>query len=299
MLDQGQGVGHHADAGGPDVEEPRGRLEHEAKVGAGTQVEGHVEGGRRRHAGERAGEAALDGPVQVPAQHPLDVLVGADDPGEGIRAREVLAVHEGDSGLEGRVVHEDHGRASGGLGQAVLQPRQAFLAHLAGLGARLHRVEGEQAHRQVLDSVVQERAVLGQVAGIGEGRAQAFPVVAVAGDQVDRRGQGSQQAPQLGIGAGVREVDEIARDQHRVRRGIEGGQAFDGGGQAARRVGHVVGEFALGLEVYVGDMGDDHDGGKVPRRRAPRSSPAGPIFRLVTVAAGATGGTVPTKTDTL
>src|SRR5579884_4178389 len=93
----------------PDVQLIAGRLEIEAEPRAGSQIDPDLVRRARRRAGDGAGKAPVDRPVKVPAQNALDLLVPRDDLGKGGRVAETVAIHEGDAGGEGRMVHHDDG----------------------------------------------------------------------------------------------------------------------------------------------------------------------------------------------
>ena len=67
--------------------------------------------------GDAAAEAFLDRTVQVPAQHPLHLWVARYDGFEVLRIVHADPVHVADAGGKWRVMHDDHGRRIGCLGE--------------------------------------------------------------------------------------------------------------------------------------------------------------------------------------
>jgi len=70
--------------------------------------------------------------VDVPAEDPHDLRVGADDLGQSNGVEQADPVEERDPDRDGRVVHRDESRGLRSLGELRLQPGQLIGAHAAG-----------------------------------------------------------------------------------------------------------------------------------------------------------------------
>ena len=121
--------------------------------------------------------------------------------------------------------------------------------------ARHQRVERDQAHRQVLDRVLQE-AALGQVGVIGEGLAHGVARIVVAGDEIDRHRQGREQPAQQRVFLGLAAVDQVARGEDDVGLRVERHDMRHRALEEARRVDALVQKLARRLDVHVGDLRD-------------------------------------------
>ncbi len=101
--------------------------------------------------------------------------------------------------VERRVVDKQDRRRLGRPAERVVEPGLPLLAEdalaLAGVGG----IDGHQADRVVLYRVVKEPAVPGQIGMVAEGGAKRLPVVAIAGDQIERRPQRRQDLAQMRV----------------------------------------------------------------------------------------------------
>jgi hypothetical protein len=123
--------------------------------------------------------------------------------------------------------------------------------------ARSQRVERDQAQRSALDHVLQELALL-QIAMIGEGRAQRRAQVVIAGDEMDRHRQRRQQIAQMRILLRHAGIDQVAGHQHDVRHGAQRIDVRDRARQMTCGVDASHRQDALGPDVGVGDLRDQH-----------------------------------------
>src|SRR5271166_6082664 len=94
----------------PIVELIAGRLERETKPCLGTEVEDDLMRCARSRPGNRTGESAFDGSMEVTAKDPLDLGVSSNDFGKGRAAAEPGLVHPADSGQKRRMMHQHQGR---------------------------------------------------------------------------------------------------------------------------------------------------------------------------------------------
>ena len=100
--------------------------------------------------------------------------------------------------------------------QHAVQPGLAPLAKSSFPLPRRRRVDRYQAHRVVLDRVVQEVAIAGQLRMIAEGSPQGFLVIAIAGHEVERRVERRKQLAQQYIFLWRAVLDGVPRKDHRI-----------------------------------------------------------------------------------
>ncbi len=146
---------------------------------------------------------------------------------------------------------------SGSAASAALEPGQPLLAERATVLSFDQRIERDQAHRVILDRVVQE-AGLRKVPVIGKRLDQCLATVVVSGDQVEGCIQSSEPLAQHRVGLGLPVVRKVARHQHHVDRCGEAVQPGDGGLELRAGVDQIRELPALGKQVGVGDLRDDH-----------------------------------------
>ena len=106
------------------------------------------------------------------------------------------------------------------FGEPCLQPVEPLGAQLAVALARHQRIERDQAHRPVLDRVLQE-AGSRQIGVIGEDLAHRIARIVVAGNQMDRHGERRQQPLETGVFLGLAAIHQIAGGEHDVGPRIE------------------------------------------------------------------------------
>src|SRR3989442_519719 len=99
-----------ADALSPGVELERRRLHPEGRCGVGGEVERHLVRRARAGRGDGPGEAELDRPVQVAAQHALHLRMASDYARERVASFQADLVHVADQWGEGGVVHDEQWR---------------------------------------------------------------------------------------------------------------------------------------------------------------------------------------------
>jgi hypothetical protein len=93
---------------------------------------------------------------------------------------------------------------------------------------------------------------------VREGGGERPALVVVAGDQVDRHGQRRQQVVQAAVLVRAPPVDQIARREHDVGARLQREQMLHGAREVRRGVDAPVGERPFGLDMRVGDLGDQH-----------------------------------------
>ena len=113
------------------------------------------------------------------------------------------------------MVHEDQRRPIRLGGERRLEPGQPLLAERSTVLPFDQRIERDQAHRVVLDRVVQE-ARLRQVRVIGKCLDQRLATVVVSGDQIEGCIQSTEPLAQRRVGLGLPVVRKVARHQHHV-----------------------------------------------------------------------------------
>src|SRR6266850_1127868 len=114
--------------------------------------------GARR--GDRAGEAVLDRPMQVAAEHALDLRMARDHGSERLGSLEADPVHMSDQRWKRRMVHDDDGRLRRFPGEGAIEPGEARVIELAAALARNHRIDGDDAYRPLVDRVLDIRLPL-------------------------------------------------------------------------------------------------------------------------------------------
>jgi hypothetical protein len=169
------------------------------------------------------------------------------------------------------VVHQEDGRASAALGQAVGKPGLALGAERAAAFARHHRVERNEPNREVVDAVVLEsdRRQIG-MACAQDCRKVLAPVM-VSGNHEHRHRQRREAVADDLVLLGKAAIGEVAGDDDAVGLRHERG---DGGNCAPERrlgVDGVVGQVATRPDMRIGDVGEDHGGRE---RGRPRSAMA-------------------------
>ena len=167
------------------------------------------------------------------------------------------------------MVHEEGGGAVGGLGQGSVEPLQAPGAQGPARRTRNRGIEADQSHRIVLHGVVQELPVVGQIVMVGEGAAKIPAVVVIAGDDVDRTIQGSDELAQQAVFLQLPEIHEIAGHEHDVGSRIQSPEMLDAPCQVGRGIHLPVGQLAFGLDVGIGELCDQHAGVSMLRFTAP------------------------------
>ena len=93
---------------------------------------------------------------------------------------------------------------------------------------------------------------------VGERGDERVAIVMVPGNQVHGHRERRQQRPQTVVLDGASGVDQVPGRQHDVGPRLQAEQMLDGTGEVGRRVHAAVGENALGPDVHVGDLCDDH-----------------------------------------
>ena len=133
-----------------------GRFQGEAEPRLGAEIERDLMRRARRGPGDRAGKAALDRAMKMAAENSLDLRVAADDLGKGRTAAEPGAVHPGDPGHKRRMVHQYQGGPIRRLREGVVDPAQPVGTEEPAAFARHQGVERDDAHRVVVDHIVEE-----------------------------------------------------------------------------------------------------------------------------------------------
>ena len=223
--------------------------------------EGQLDGVRdpRPDLAEGAGEAALHRAVHMAAEDARDLRVAADHLGQRIAVLEHHGVHVVDAGPERRVVQGDQRRALRRAAELPVKPGELVDAEPACGLARDQAVEPDQAERAEVDREA-ERPLCREQVALGKGRPHQLAVVVIAGDREDRGPQASQHRHELGPDRSVAVVGQIARDQHRVGRRLERVQMVERLLEAAGGVDPAEGERALGHEMQIGNLGEQHRG---------------------------------------
>ena len=211
----------------------------------------------------------LDGSVHVTAQHPHYLRVGFDQRTQGIAGIAVLDVHVGDAGQEWRMVHEERRRAIGGLRQGSVEPLQAPAAQGPARRTGNCGVETDQSHGIALHRIVQELPVVGQVVVVEEGEAQILAIIVIAGNDVDRTLQRSDELPQQAVLFRLPEVHEVPGHEHDVGSWIESPKVLDTPSQIGCGIHLAVRQAAFGLDMGIGNLRDQHAGISMLRITAP------------------------------
>ena len=217
---------------------------------------------------DRAGEALLHRAVDMAADHPLDLRVARDHRGELVAVAQHRVVHVADAGAERRVVQRDQGRLARPLGEALVEPGELLRAERA-VGAALDQgVERDQPDREIVDRVA-DAAPRRDAGEKIERPAHRLARVVVA----DQRDIGRTRArPAIATSSAyTRSSPSLVRSPVITTRsgsGVEGVEMRDRALETARDVDLAERERALGQEVQVRHLGDQH--GPVPRRRTRR-----------------------------
>lgn len=171
---------------------------------------------------------------------------------------EAMLVHEADATGEGRVMHEDQGRAFGRCRQGVLEPLQALGAHLPAVMAVAFGVQSDQPQGVIFQHVVQERAVAGQVTQIAEVLPYHVAVVVIAGNDEDRHFQALEFTAHDFIILLVGLVDQIAGRQHQIGPGGKAVEMLNGRVQGGNGIDLAFQQATVGTQVQVGNLSDNH-----------------------------------------
>src|ERR1700680_3921489 len=140
----------------PVVELIAGRLEREAEPRLGAEIEDDLMRGARSCPRDRAGKAAFDGTMKMPAEDSLDLGVTPDDVGESGAVGEPRLIHPADSGQERRMVHQHQSGPMWRCRKDLIEPPQPFRTQSPAALPRHQRIEPDDAQRVVLDRVVEK-----------------------------------------------------------------------------------------------------------------------------------------------
>jgi hypothetical protein len=237
--------------------EPR-RLEGERVDAVGSQVERGLMRRARTRRRDRSAEANLRRAVNVSAEHALDLRVAGDHALECVAAVHAHLVDVRKAGDERRVMHHHQRARVRPLRKRAVEPREAFVAHVAARAARNHRIERNEPQRQRLDRVLDELAGGRQVRLVGECAPKFVELVVVAGNHVVRRSQVGEDFAQVRIRVALALVGKVAGDQNRVGPRIEPIEVRNRLAQHARGVDALIGAPALGHDVQIGDLREQH-----------------------------------------
>ena len=151
---------------------------------------------------------------------------------------------------------------SGHLRQGAVEPLQLFGAQLAVAGAGHHRIQHDQADREVVHGVLDIDRVGGDVGQVGEAFAQLLAPVVIAGDdeQRHRREAAADQAGELGVFRVEAALGQVAGEQDDVGAGGEGGDGAEGALDEHVGFRDAVGGQAARADMQVGELGDQHRG---------------------------------------
>ena len=241
----------------PEMQRARGRLHHHRQVPRGREVERELVRGGRARGRHRAREPSGHRAVDMAARDALHLRMTTHDVGQPAGAREAHRVHRLEAGHERRVVHEQQRGALRGLAESRVEPVEALPAQLTAGRSGHVRVEADQAHRPLLDRVVEE-AARRQVAAVREGRPKRLAPVVVAGHHVGRHGEPIQDRAQARVLRGLPALDQVAGDQRHVRPRGEPVEVIHRAREVLRGVEPAVVDTLGRADVGVGDLGDEH-----------------------------------------
>ena len=114
------------------------------------------------------------------------------------------------------MVHQEDGRASAALGEAVGEPGLALGAERAAAFARHHRVERDQSNREVIDDVVLEpdRRQVGMACA--QDCRKVLAAVMISGDHEHRHRQRREAVADNLVLLGKAAIGEVAGDDDAV-----------------------------------------------------------------------------------
>src|SRR5471030_2763368 len=111
------------------------------------QIQHDLVGSAGAHTTQRAAEATLHRPMQMPAEQALYLLMASDERFQRSSIDKLLAVHVADAGDKRRMMENQQRWYIGATGQLLIEPAQLAVQHLTAMGARPGRVQADQAHR--------------------------------------------------------------------------------------------------------------------------------------------------------
>ena len=155
---------------------------------------------------------------------------------------------------------EDQGRPPGTGGQHPVEPGELRRADHAPGHACDRTVEPDQPHRKVIDQAGGEIGRVDIGHHIPKGGAHLVGTIVIAGYGVPGRPDPVAQRPEHGILGGGPRVGEVAREDDGVDLGHEGIDVVHGRRQQAGSIDPAIGRPAAGLQMGVGQLGDQHGG---------------------------------------
>ena len=234
----------------PVVQHVAGHLHAEGVAAPGAEVEVDLHGDGRHGQGQALRPGGEDGAVHVAAAQ-----TGPGRAGQHV-TQQVGAlegfVHGSHARDEGRMVHEDQGRAAAVFLQAGIQPAGHGPGAVAAVGAGLHAVQQDKAqfaHVHAMADARRHGALFGHPAF--EDGAHAVAAVMVAGHGVDGHGQVAEGLADHVVGTLVAAVGQVAGDDDGVGHAGQGMQMGRRRAQAGGRVHLAEGELAVAAQVQV------------------------------------------------
>src|SRR5438445_7733442 len=180
-----------------------------------------------------------------------------DDSLERARIREPHAIHVPDPRPERRMMQRDDRRHARPRGERPVEPFELLVVQPAAALARDGRIEGDDAHGEILDRVIDVARALPQVRVRGKCGAQVRGLIVVSRHEEERHRQRLEDAREVGIFLRAPEIREVAGEEHRVGplrklQDVRHAAREEGGG-----VDHAIGELAARLDVHVGDLREE------------------------------------------
>ena len=210
--------------------------------------------------------------MHMAAHHALDIRVARHDGRQAPVVAQAHSVHMQNAGRKRRVMLEDQRGLHPTRRQGRLKPRRTVFAECAPRFFGLGRIDRHEAHRILVDRVVEEAALFNAVAArMRERGLQRRTRIVVAGHDEGRRFERCKDLAQEPVFDGRAALHEIAGGKHDVGLRVETVQHGNGLRQTRHRIDLAIGEFAVGLDMEVGNLRNEKSwehGLNSPVRRA-------------------------------
>ena len=122
-----------------------------------------------------------------------------------------------------------------------------------------HGIEGNDTQRVCVDHVFDAILAPCHPRVIGKSRAERTTLVVIASNQVVRHRQWRQQLAQVCVFVGLAEINQVTGDDNCIRLLLQRKNVRDTTTQALGGVNHAIGFLAMGLDMEIGDLGEEHD----------------------------------------